>query len=96
MSPRLPEMTLLVRRDGTLGWEMWGIVCTGIGLVPRSSHSQRKIDITMNWQTHAGQLFTVPLLRLRLDRLAIHTIYYCSSRFLPTRGRKSHVRERCD
>ena len=39
-----------------------------------SSPSPSQIEVIMDWQTHAGQLFTVLLLRLRFQRLAVHTI----------------------
>ena len=82
---------------GMAPWDLRSeeLFAPGLESCQQSSSSLPQIEVIMDWQTHAGQLFTVPLLRLRFQRLAVHTIYYCSSCFLPTRGRNSHVREGC-
>ena len=86
---RLPQMTLLVR----WGWlPRMGIAwAAGLNSCQESSPFPPQKEVIMDWQTHAEQLFTVPLLCLRFQRLEVHTICYCSSCFLPSRGRNSHV-----
>ena len=65
-----------------------GELRAGLDLCQESAISLPQIGFIMDGQTHAEQLSTVPLLRLRFQRLVLHTIHYCSSCFLPARGLK--------
>ena len=54
--------------------------------MPEGLSFSPQTGVIMGGQTDVGQLFTVPLLSFRFQRLAVHTIHYCSNYFLPARG----------
>ena len=78
------------------GWERcWERYC-GSKSVPQPKW--QSIDLFFFFYknfTYAGQLFTVPFLCFRFQRLQVATILHCLNYFLPTRGCNSHVCERC-
>ena len=78
------------------GPEMWEIAFPGIGLVPGVLSPSPP-----NWGHHGltnphRTAFYGPTARCSFQRLALHTIHYCSNCFLLVSRRNSHVREGCE